>query len=183
MSAWGLVLFPTAIGPCGIAWRNDVISGVQLPELDAAATRKRLRGRFPFAAERIPDGVAAVAIDLMTALLDGADPPLAALPLALDGLPLLDRRVYSLVRAIPRGRVRTYGDLAGELGDATLARDVGAALDRNPFPLLVPCHRAVAAGGRLGGFSAAGGAVTKRRLLAIEQARLDGEPDLFAAEA
>jgi methylated-DNA-[protein]-cysteine S-methyltransferase len=65
----------------------------------------------------------------------------------------------------------TYGDIASRLGDVGLSRAVGQALGRNPIPIIVPCHRVLAAQGRLGGFSAPGGASTKRRLLEIEGAR------------
>ena len=87
--------------------------------------------------------------------------------------------VAAVVASVPPGEVVTYGEVATDLGDPALSREVGGALGRNPVPLLVPCHRVVAAGGRLGGFSAAGGTVTKRRLLEIERARPDTGPDLF----
>ena len=91
-------------------------------------------------------------------------------------MPALARRVYEVARTIPPGATLTYGEIAARLELPGAARDVGQALGRNPFPLVVPCHRVVAAGGRLGGFSARGGAATKRRLLAIEGAIA---PDLF----
>jgi methylated-DNA-[protein]-cysteine S-methyltransferase len=179
MSATGYTVFETAIGCCGIAWNRSSIAGVQLPERDAARTRQRLRHRFAAAADASPPDFAAEAIRGIAALLQGLPVPLAGVPLALDGLPVLDRRVYGLAMAIPAGRVRTYGEIAAELGRPDAAREVGAALGRNPFPLIVPCHRVVAAGGRLGGFSAAGGATTKRRLLELEGARFGSGPDLF----
>jgi methylated-DNA-[protein]-cysteine S-methyltransferase len=179
MRAEGFTLFDTPIGCCGIAWSSGRIAGVQLPEADAASTRRRLRRRFPAAEPLDPPPLVAGAIAGMRSLLQGEPASLAALPLALEGLPDLDRRVYALAQAIPRGAVRTYGEIAAQLGAPEAAREVGAALARNPFPLIVPCHRVVAAGGRLGGFSAAGGAIAKRRLLAIEQARFGAGPDLF----
>jgi methylated-DNA-[protein]-cysteine S-methyltransferase len=83
-------------------------------------------------------------------------------------VPELDRRVYAATRTIPPGSTLTYGDVARLLGDVTLARRVGEALGRNPFPIVVPCHRVLAAGGRTGGFSARGGTETKMQLLRIE---------------
>ena len=93
-------------------------------------------------------------------------------------MPDFDRRVYEIARGIPPGRVLTYGEIASRLGTDN-ARAIGQALGRNPFAIIVPCHRVVAAGGKLGGFSAHGGATTKRRLLAIEDARRDESPTLF----
>lgn len=179
MSVEQFAVFDTAIGCCGMAWGTAAIAGVQLPERGAARTRRRLCRRFPEATEGVPPAFVAVAIHGLSALLRGEPAVLAALPLELDCLPPFDRRVYALTMAIPRGKVRTYGELAVELDQPGGAREVGAALGRNPFPLIVPCHRVVAAGGRLGGFSAAGGAIAKRRLLEIEGARVDSGPDLF----
>ena len=90
-----------------------------------------------------------------------------------------DRRVYAVARTIACGATRSYGEIAVELGERSLARDVGQALGRNPFPLIVPCHRVLAAGGKLGGFSANGGVTTKLRLLTIERARTSHAPILF----
>jgi methylated-DNA-[protein]-cysteine S-methyltransferase len=91
-------------------------------------------------------------------------------------VPAFDRRVYEVARAIAPGETLSYGDVATRLGDPAAAREVGQALGRNPFPVIVPCHRVVAAGSRLGGFSAPGGAATKRRLLAIEAAHAPSLP-------
>jgi methylated-DNA-[protein]-cysteine S-methyltransferase len=93
-------------------------------------------------------------------------------PLVDDTLPELHRKVYAVARTIPPGSTLTYGDIARRLGDVALARQVGEALGRNPFPIVVPCHRVLAAGGRTGGFSARGGAETKMQLLRIEGAVL-----------
>lgn len=110
------------------------------------------------------------AIKALTALLAGQRIDLGDVPLDLLTLPDFDRRVYEIARTIPPGETLTYGAIAQRLGQPGAAREVGAALGRNPFPLVVPCHRVVAAGGKLGGFSAAQGTVTKRRLLEIEGA-------------
>ncbi len=101
---------------------------------------------------------------------------LSAVALDLDGVPTLDRRVYAIARTIACGATRSYGEIAVELGERSLARDVGQALGRNPFPLIVPCHRVLAAGGKIGGFSANGGVTTKLRLLTIERARTSDAP-------
>jgi methylated-DNA-[protein]-cysteine S-methyltransferase len=104
------------------------------------------------------------------ALLDGQAHDLSKVVLDLDRVPEFHRRVYQIARAIAPGSTLSYGDIAIRLGNPALARKVGQALGRNPFPIIVPCHRVVAAGGKLGGFSARGGTATKRRLLAIEAA-------------
>ncbi len=103
--------------------------------------------------------------------------PVDLTPVALDmeGVPPFYRRVYDIARTIPPGRTLTYGDVAIKLGDPTNARAVGQALGRNPFPIVVPCHRVLAAHGSIGGFSASGGAATKRRMLMIEGALLELE--------
>ena len=111
------------------------------------------------------------------ALLRGEPRDLGAIDLDMSGIPEFPRRVYAVARAIPPGQTVTYGDVAARLGEPGAARAVGQALGRNPFAIIVPCHRVVAAGGRLGGFSANGGAATKRRILAIEGAHRD-EPTL-----
>ena len=94
-----------------------------------------------------------------------------------------DRRVYEITRTIAAGATLSYGDIAARLGDRGLAREVGQALGRNPFPLIVPCHRVLAAGGKAGGFSANGGVTTKLRLLTIERARTSDAPTLFDGDS
>jgi methylated-DNA-[protein]-cysteine S-methyltransferase len=100
----------------------------------------------------------------------------------MDRVDAFDRRVYEAARAIPAGETASYGQLASRLGDPRLAREVGQALARNPFPIVVPCHRVIAARGGLGGFSARGGVATKQRLLAIEQANVSWQLPLDALD-
>jgi methylated-DNA-[protein]-cysteine S-methyltransferase len=97
----------------------------------------------------------------------------------MHGLPEFDRRVYEAARSISAGTTLAYGELAARIGERGLAREVGQALGRNPFPLIVPCHRVLGSGGRSGGFSANGGVATKLRLLTIEHARTSDAPTLF----
>jgi methylated-DNA-[protein]-cysteine S-methyltransferase len=176
-------LFETPIGVAGVAWTDDGVRGVELPEPDAARVRARLRRRFPHAVEAEPRPEIQYAIDLMSALLAGRRTDLSRIPLDLEGVPSFECQVYAVTRSIGFGQTATYGQIAGRLGDAHLAREVGQALGRNPFPIVVPCHRVIAANGKLGGFSARGGVATKQRLLAIEQANVSWQLPLEASAA
>ena len=179
MDAKGFTLFETAIGRCGIAWGERGVIGVQLPEASELKTRARLLRRFPTAHEVAPPSEIERAIEDIVALLRGEARDLSSVAIDLDGLAEFDRQVCEAARAIPAGATLTYGEIAARLGDRTLARDVGQALGRNPVPLIVPCHRVLAAGGKVGGFSANGGVATKLRLLSIEGARTSEAPTLF----
>jgi methylated-DNA-[protein]-cysteine S-methyltransferase len=168
MTAFGFTLFDTAIGPCGIAWGPAGIVALQLPEATPEATAARLRRAVPDAEETPPPPSIGEAIAAVTALLRGDPADLSGIALDMTQVPAFHRAVYAVARAIPPGETLTYGEVARRLGDPGSARAVGQALGRNPFAIIVPCHRVVAAGGATGGFSAHGGAATKRRILAIE---------------
>jgi methylated-DNA-[protein]-cysteine S-methyltransferase len=173
-------VFKTAIGPCGVVWSERGLVGVQLPEATLAHTLKRVARRFPDATETTPTPVIQAAIDGIVALLSGEKRDLGEVVLDMDDLPLLNRRVYDVARTIRPGTTLTYGDVARRVGREANPRSVGQALGANPFPIVVPCHRVLAASGGMGGFSAPGGVATKRRMLEIEG--VDGvveEPSLF----
>ena len=172
----GYTLFDTALGRCGIAWSERGIAAIELPAADEAAMRRRLRRALPEAQEAAPPEDVATAIDAIVRLLTGEPDDLSHVALDMDGVPEFHRRVYDVARAIPPGETRSYGELAAGLGEPAAAQAVGRALGRNPFPIVVPCHRVLAANGALHGFSAPGGIETKRRMLAIEGA---GAPTLF----
>ncbi|WP_018183820.1 methylated-DNA--[protein]-cysteine S-methyltransferase [Kaistia granuli] len=177
MSTQGIVLFETAIGPCGITWGERGITGLHLPEADADATRAELGRRFPEATAIDPPGFVTEAIAAIVALLEGADDDLTSIPLDPDHIPPFNQRVYDVARRIPPGETMTYGEIAAAIGEPGAARAVGRALGENPYPIIIPCHRVLAAGGKVGGFSGSGGIGTKRRILAIEsRARLDELP-------
>lgn len=171
-AADGFALFDTPVGACAIAWSPRGIAGTQLPEASEARTRAWMHARFPGAPESPPPPAVRRVIDAVTALLRGERVDLSAVPLDMDGVPPFHRRVYEIARTVPPGATLTYGAIATRLGDPGAARAVGQALGQNPFGIVVPCHRVLAAGGRMGGFSANGGTVTKQRLLAIEGAAL-----------
>jgi methylated-DNA-[protein]-cysteine S-methyltransferase len=162
-------LFDTPIGRCGVAWDDaDRIVGVQLPEAAVADTRARLRDRFDAAGAGSPPVPVQRAIDEMGASLRGEPDALDTIALAMDGVPPFRRRVYEVTRTVPAGETMSYGELAAEVGAPGAARAVGQALGRNPFAIIVPCHRVIAANGKPGGFTAAGGVSIKLRMLAIE---------------
>ncbi|MBK8957513.1 MAG: methylated-DNA--[protein]-cysteine S-methyltransferase [Proteobacteria bacterium] len=167
MSIGGLHIFDTAIGPCGSAWREQGIVGLQLAEGSAAATLARLRKRFPELDIATPGTEVSAVEASVIALLAGGNPDLDFIHLDMRAVPDFHRQVYAIVRAIPRGETLSHGDIARRLGDLGLSRAVGQAMGANPFAPVVPCHRVMGANG-LGGFSAHGGAATKRRLLALE---------------
>lgn len=156
----GYLSFDTALGRCAVEWS------------DAGLTRTWLPGRLP----ALPDDPAppwvADAVSGIQALLAGEEVDLSGVPLDVGDVPEFDRRVYELVRRLPRGVTMTYGEVAHRLGSPGAAQAVGQAMGHNRIPIVVPCHRVVAAGGRNGGFSAPGGVDTKLTMLAIEGAAL-----------
>jgi methylated-DNA-[protein]-cysteine S-methyltransferase len=170
-------LFDTAIGRCAVAWSERGIVGVQLPQRHDDAMRARLLRHHPGAREAAPPEEVARAIGGIIAVVAGEPRDLADVMLDLSGVPEFNRRVYAVARTIKPGATLTYGAIAAQLGEPD-ARGVGEAMGQNPCPIIVPCHRVVAAGGKTGGFSAPGGAATKRRLLAIEGASAE-TPTLF----
>lgn len=177
MTTLGYRLFDTAIGHCGIAWGEHGVTGVRLPDGALPTSRAHLRAAFPDATESAPPPEIQTAIDEIVALLRGERRDLLDVTVDYQGVPDFNRRVYEIARTIPPGRTLTYGDIAHRLGMPGSAQAVGQALGHNPFPIVVPCHRVLAAGRRMGGFSARGGVETKRQMLIIEGA--DVQPTLF----
>ena len=170
MGMHGYTLFDTALGRCAIAWRPGGIVSVELPGADDAATRRRILRSRPGAVDAPPPPGVAAAIDRIAHLLAGEPDDLATVALDMTDVPEFHRRVYDAARAIPPGETLSYGAIAERIGERGGAQAVGQALGRNPFPIVVPCHRVLAADGSLHGFSAPGGTATKRRMLEIEGA-------------
>ena len=172
------MLFETALGVCGIAWSVAGLLRVQLPDRDAAATAARLSRT----ARRAGGAVPALATDAAERLADyasGRSVDFSDIVLDFEGIAAFETTVYHALRKVPRGSTVTYGELAGLAGSPGAAQAVGTAMARNPWPVVVPCHRVLAAGNKPGGFSAPGGLVTKAKLLAMEGVHLDGgEPML-----
>ena len=176
-------LFATALGTCAIAWNEIGLTGVWLPETDAESLRRKVARRGDGARESEPSGAIAAVVEAITRLLAGERVDLSGVAVDSAGIDDFDRRVYAVTRTIAPGRVLTYGEVAARVGVDATARAVGQSLGRNAMPIVVPCHRVVATGGGLGGFSAPGGTATKRRMLAIEDAHPSGPPDLFDADS
>jgi methylated-DNA-[protein]-cysteine S-methyltransferase len=181
-STLGYSVFDTAIGACAIAWGDAALTAVQLPEADSDRARSRMHRRFPGVAERRPPPFVEDVIAGIRTHLAGEARGLVDAPLDMQGLSDFARDVYAIARAIPSGETMTYGEIAARLGDPGAARAVGEVMGLNPFPIVVPCHRVLAAGGKLGGFSAHGGAATKLRLLEIEGAAIGEPAPLFGDE-
>ena len=167
-----VVSFGTELGRCAVRWNDAGITGVLLPRAGGRPGPAFEDGvALPAFVREAIDGIVAVmageARDLRSALLDER---------AIDDF---RRAVYAVTREIPAGTTRSYGEVARAIGRPDGARDVGTALARNPFPIIVPCHRVVAANGALTGFSAPGGLATKRRMLELEGAPGYGQQVLF----
>jgi len=175
----GFTLFETAIGTCAVAWSDAGLCRVSLPGRTAAQVRSAMASQFGADAEQAPPAEVGRAVAAIVRLLAGEPVDLSEIELDPEGVPDFNRQVYAVTRTIAPGRTLTYGEVASRLGQPGAARAVGRALGDNPYPIVVPCHRVLAAGGALHGFSAYGGLATKRRMLQIEGALAPDEPTLF----
>lgn len=180
MDSCGFALFDTPLGACGMAWGLDGLRGLQLPERDRPTALARLARRFADLTETEPPPDMAAIMTRVAAHLGGARDDYADVSLDFARVGAWEASVYGAARGIPAGETRTYGALAAALGEPGAAQAVGQALGRNPWPIIVPCHRITAAEGRTGGFSAPGGAATKLKLLEIEGALAADRLPLFA---
>ena len=179
MAGRGYSVFDTGIGRCGIVWSDAGVAGVQLPEAREIETRRRLFQLYPDAREmRAPLNVE-IAIEGMVTLLRGQPADLAEIVLDMTGIHHFNRRVYELARTIPWGETRTYGEIASQLRASGAAHSVAQAIGKNPFMLIVPCHRVLEAGHYADRISPNGGAISKRRLLSMEGAISPGGKTLF----
>lgn len=175
----GHLIFETALGFVALAWSGHGLRHLALPQPQrpaAEATLRRWADAGPPMREDEAPSFARDAMALIRAYADGAHVDFTTLPLDLDGVDPFNRAIYAETLRLAQGETATYGELAARAGFADRARETGQALGRNPLPLVVPCHRVLAAGNRAGGFSAPGGVATKLRLLNHERIRL-GEHD------
>jgi methylated-DNA-[protein]-cysteine S-methyltransferase len=168
MAGRGYTIFDTAIGRCGIAWGDLGVVGVQLPEVREIDTRKRLFHLYPEAREIRPPVNVEAAIEGIAMLLRGGVSDLSDVTLDMTGIPAFNQRVYAFARSIPRGESRTYADVASALRASGAIHSVAQAIARNPFMIIVPCHRVLEAGHYADNISPNGGVISKRRLLSIE---------------
>lgn len=182
-------LFETALGFIGIAWSERGLTRLQLPERDRAATERRLLATLPGAdrehpveqrAEKLPAGIAE-AVAAIRRYAAGETVDFSGVSVDLGPADAFRLAVYEAARQLGFGETTTYGALAVSAGHAGLARETGQALGKNPVPIVVPCHRIVAAGGKIGGFSAPGGATTKERLLELEGVQVGPPPSAQAS--
>jgi methylated-DNA-[protein]-cysteine S-methyltransferase len=179
MAGRGYSIFDTGIGRCGIAWGDLGVMGVQLPEAREIDTRRRLFQLYPDARELHPPENVEIAIDGIVTLLRGGDCDLSAVTLDVTGIPAFNQRVYAFARTVPRGETRTYGEVASALRASGAVYSVAQAIARNPFMIIVPCHRVLEAGHYADKISPNGGAISKRRLLSIEGTHPTASKTLF----
>ncbi len=179
MAGRGYTIFDTGIGRCGIAWGDSGVIGVQLPEAREIETRRRMLRQYPDARELRPPLNVEIAIDGIVALLRGQASDLSDVTLDMSGIHAFNHRVYEFTRTIPRGETRTYGEVAASLRASGAAHSVAQAIARNPFMIIVPCHRVLEAGGYADRISPNGGTISKRRLLSIEGAGSTSSKTLF----
>jgi methylated-DNA-[protein]-cysteine S-methyltransferase len=179
MAGPGYSIFDTGLGRCGIAWGDLGVMGVQLPEAREIDTRKRLFQLYPEARELRPSHNVEIAIEGIVALLRGGDSDLSGVTLDMTGIPAFNQRVYAFARTIPRGATRIYAEVAGALRASGAVYSVAQAIARNPFMIIVPCHRVLEAGHYADNISPNGGAISKRRLLSIEGTQTTASKTLF----
>ena len=175
----GYAFFDTGVGRCGIVWSDAGIVAVQLPEARELDTRRRLYRLYPEAREMRPPPMVAIATEGIAAALRGRDADFHEVALDWEGISLFNQRVYEHARSIPRGETRTYDEVAAAMRRTGAEFSVAQAIARNPFMLIVPCHRVLEAGGYADRISPNGGAISKRRLLSIEGAISPGSKTLF----
>ena len=175
----GYTIFDTAIGRCGIAWGELGVVGVHLPEAREIETRKRLFQLYPDAREMRPSDEIEAAIEGIATILRGRNGDLSGVTLDMTDIPAFNQRVYQFARSIPRGETRTYDEVASGLRASGAVYSVAQAIGRNPFMIIVPCHRVLEAGHYADRISPNGGSISKRRLLSIEGAQGTTHKTLF----
>jgi methylated-DNA-[protein]-cysteine S-methyltransferase len=175
----GYTIFDTAVGRCGIVWSDAGVVAVHLPEVREIDTRRRVYQLYPDARETRPPMNTEIAIDGIATLLRGEASDLSDVTLDTRGIHVFNQRVYEITRGIPRGETRTYGEVATRLGAPGAAHSVAQAIAKNPFVIIVPCHRVLEAGGYADKISPNGGTISKRHLLSIEGAHPAHSTTLF----
>jgi len=172
-------LFDTDLGACGLAWSERGLARLQLPEADRSATEERLQRRLAGADPRAPPLQIAQAIADLQRYFAGKRVDFSQASLDLSRVGAFYRAIYDAARRIGWGETTTYGEIARRVDTPGAARAVGQAMGRNPVPIIIPCHRVLASGDRIGGFSAFGGRLAKEQLLALEGVHLGGGTPLL----
>jgi methylated-DNA-[protein]-cysteine S-methyltransferase len=170
-------VFETVGGFCGVAWNSVAITRFQLPSRTAAASERALLRRLPGVEPGTPPPMLTDLIAAVKRYFEGERIDFSDVALDLGGQDEFFARIYAAIRRVGWGETTTYGAVAKALGAGPeAARDVGQAMARNPVPLIIPCHRVLAAGGKVGGFSAPGGSVAKAHMLELEGVHLAPPP-------
>jgi len=171
-------LFETKLGVAGIAWSDEGVVRFRLPDPNDAAAEQNLKQKGK--AAEPPPAIVAVVEDAKR-YFAGERIDFSAITLDLHGVDPFRRTIYDALRKVGFGETVTYGELAKRAGanEPQAAQDVGVAMARNPVPLIIPCHRVLAAGGKLGGFSAPGRTEAKQRMLALEGVYIGNQPRLL----
>ena len=163
------LVFETASGFCGIAWNDVGITRFQLPTKSAEATERILLRRVPDAKPGAPTPEIVEAVAAVKRYFEGERTDFSEFKLDLNDQSAFFNQIYAAARQVGWGHTTTYGTLAKQVGAGPeAARDVGEAMANNPVPLIIPCHRVLAASGKVGGFSAPGGSAAKMRSLELE---------------
>ena len=179
MAGRGYAIFDTGVGRCGIVWSDAGIVAVQLPEARELETRRRLFRVYPEARDMRPPPAIEIAIEGIAGALRGRDADFSEIALDWEGVSLFNQRVYEFTRTIPRGETRTYDEVASALRRTGAEFSVAQAIARNPFMIIVPCHRVLEAGHYADKISPYGGTISKRHLLSIEGTRPIASKTLF----
>jgi methylated-DNA-[protein]-cysteine S-methyltransferase len=174
-------VFETPLGWLGIAWSEKGLTQLQLPSHDRTATERRLQRRTVDGVESDPPAWVAEIVETLRRYAAGEQVDFSSVPVDLAGIDAFRLAIYDAARKLAFGETTTYGELATRAGYPGEARDTGQALGQNPVPIVVPCHRILAAGNKIGGFSAPGGSTTKEKLLNMEGVRVGPPPPAQAA--
>lgn len=168
------MLFETPIGLWGVAWSEQGLRRLHLPESDRIVMERRLGANARGSDPAEPPPAIARVIASIRRYLEGERVDFSPVALDLAGVSPFHRKVYDAARSVGWGQTASYGDLARQAGSPGAARAVGQALARNPVAIIIPCHRILASGRRVGGFTAFGGTSVKQSLLALEGVHLAG---------
>jgi methylated-DNA-[protein]-cysteine S-methyltransferase len=179
MTGRGYAIFDTAVGRCGIVWSGSGVLSVQLPQAREIDTRRRLYQLYPEAREARPPVNTEIAVVGITAILRGQDFDLAEVTLDLNAISHFNRRVYEFTRTIPRGETRTYSEVAQQMRREGTEREIAQAIAKNPYMIIVPCHRVLENGHYADKIAPSGGTISKRHLLSIEGTHLSASKTLF----